>query len=31
MGDVLGKLAQFSPSFMSDGRGLNTQGERESL
>lgn len=31
MGDVLGKLAQFSPDFMSEGRGLNTQGERERL
>jgi antitoxin VapB len=29
MGDVLGKLAQFSPDFMSEGRGLNTEGERE--
>ncbi len=31
MGDVLGKLAQFSPDFMSEGRGLNTEGEREDL
>ena len=31
MGDVLGKLAQFSPDFMSDGRGLNIEGEREGL
>ncbi|MEY4978605.1 MAG: hypothetical protein RLZZ352_875 [Pseudomonadota bacterium] len=31
MGDVLGKLAQFSPDFMSEGRGLNTEGEREAL
>ena len=31
MGDVLGKLAQFSPNFMSEGRGLNTEGEREAL
>lgn len=31
MGDVLGKLAQFSPDFMSDGRGLNIEGERDVL
>ncbi|MEY3202325.1 MAG: hypothetical protein RIR70_1875 [Pseudomonadota bacterium] len=31
MGDVLGKLAQFSPDFMSQGRGHNTEGEREAL
>jgi antitoxin VapB len=31
MGDVLGKLAQFSPDFMCEGRGLNTEGEREAL
>ena len=31
MGDVLGKLAQFSPDFMSEGRGLNVEGEREPL
>ena len=31
MGDVLGKLAQFSPDFMSEGRDLNTEGEREDL
>lgn len=31
MGDVLGKLAQFSPDFMSDGRGLNLEGERDVL
>ncbi len=31
MGDVLGKLAQFSPDFMSEGRGLNVAGEREAL
>jgi len=31
MGDVLGKLAQFSPDFMSEGRGLNIEGEREDL
>ena len=30
MGDVLSKLAQFSPDFMSEGRGLNVEGERES-
>ena len=28
LGDVLGKLAQFSPDSMSEGRGLNTEGER---
>ncbi len=28
LGDVLGKLAQFPPHFMSEGRGLNTEGER---
>ncbi|OYU31467.1 MAG: AbrB family transcriptional regulator [Comamonadaceae bacterium PBBC2] len=31
MGDVLGKLARFSPDFMSEGRGLNIEGERETL
>ena len=31
MGDVLGKLAQFSPDFMSDGRGINIEREREAL
>jgi antitoxin VapB len=31
MGDVLGALAQFSPDFMSEGRGLNTEGKREAL
>jgi antitoxin VapB len=31
MGDVLGTLAQFSPEFMSEGRGLSTEGEREAL
>jgi antitoxin VapB len=31
MGDVLGKLAQFSPDFMSEGRGLSVEGEREAL
>jgi len=31
MGDVLSKLAQFSADFMSEGRGLNVEGERESL
>ena len=29
MGDVLGALAQFSPSFMAQGRELNDQKERE--
>jgi antitoxin VapB len=31
MGDVLGKLAQFSPDFMSEGRGDNVDSEREAL
>jgi hypothetical protein len=31
MGDVMGKLAQFSPDFMSEGRALNIEGEREAL
>ena len=31
MGDVLGKLARFSPDFMAQGRGANIEGEREAL
>jgi antitoxin VapB len=31
MGDVLGKLAQFSPDFMSEGRGLSVESDREAL
>lgn len=31
MGDVLGKLAQFSPDFMAQGRGESIEAERESL
>ena len=31
MGDVLGKLARFSPDFMAGGRGENIEGEREAL
>jgi len=31
MGDVLGKLARFSPDFMVHGRGSNLEGEREAL
>ena len=31
MGDVLAKLAQFSPDFMQEGRGINIETERESL
>jgi antitoxin VapB len=31
MGDVLSTFAQFSPDFMSEGRGLNVEGEREPL
>lgn len=31
MGDVLGKLARFSPNFMVEGRGINIEAEREAL
>jgi antitoxin VapB len=31
MGDVLAKLASFSPDFMEHGRGENIEGEREAL
>lgn len=31
IGDVLGKLAKFSPNFMAEGRGLSVEGEREAL
>ena len=31
MGDVLGKLAKFSPDFMAEGRALSVEGEREAL
>jgi antitoxin VapB len=31
MGDVLGKLAKFSPDFMAQGRCENIEGEREAL
>ena len=31
MGDVLDKLSQFSEDFMSEGRALNMEGQRESL
>ncbi|MFM8766446.1 MAG: antitoxin [Rubrivivax sp.] len=31
MGDVLGTLAKFSPDFMSKGRGVNIESEREAL
>jgi antitoxin VapB len=31
MGDVLGKLARFSPDFMVEGRGINIEGERQAL
>jgi hypothetical protein len=31
MGDVLGKLAKFSPDFMAQGRGENMEGERDTL
>ena len=31
MGDVLGKLAKFSPNFMVEGRGTNIEAERDAL
>ena len=31
IGDVLGKLAKFSPDFMVEGRGSNIEGERAAL
>ena len=31
VGDVLVKLARFSPDFMADGRGDNLEGDRELL
>jgi antitoxin VapB len=31
LGDVLAKFAQFSPDFMSEGRGVNIEAEREAL
>ena len=31
IGDVLAKLARFSPDFMAQGRGENLEGEREAL
>ncbi|NDA69754.1 MAG: AbrB/MazE/SpoVT family DNA-binding domain-containing protein [Betaproteobacteria bacterium] len=31
MGDVLSTFAQFSPDFMSEGRGLNVESDREPL
>lgn len=31
IGDVLGKLAKFSPDFAVPGRGSNVEGERDSL
>ena len=31
MGDVLGKLANFSSDFMAPGRGENIEGERDNL
>ena len=31
MGDVLAKLARFSPDFMAEGRGENLTSEREAL
>ena len=31
MGDVLATLAKFSPDFMAEGRGENSEGERAAL
>ena len=31
IGDVLGKLARFSPDFMCEGRGRNVERDREAL
>lgn len=31
MGDVLGKLSHFSENFMSEGRALSIEGQREAL
>lgn len=31
MGDVLGKFAKFSPNFMSEGRDISIEEDRESL
>jgi antitoxin VapB len=31
MGDIMAKFAKFSPDFMSEGRGLNVESEREAL
>lgn len=31
IGDVLAKLARFSPDFMAEGRGENVEAEREAL
>ena len=31
MGNVLGKLAKFSPNFMREGRGRNVEGDRDTL
>ena len=31
IGDVLSKFSQFSPEFMSEGRGLSVEDEREPL
>ena len=31
MGDVMAKLARFSPDFMAPGRGDNVEGERDAL
>jgi len=31
MGDILGKLARISPDFMSEGRGLDIESDRDAL
>ena len=31
MGDIMAKFAKFSPDFMSEGRGLYVESEREAL
>ncbi len=31
IGDIMSKFAKFSPDFMSEGRGINVESEREAL
>lgn len=31
IGDIMSKFAKFSPNFMSEGRGINVESEREAL